>query len=169
MKHLKCDQTRRKLMIVVSKRSLFLVAGLLIAIFASSCNSTTQGTPSASTSNKAQGDHFNAPGNLLISDQFNNRVVEVAPDGHIVWTFGSGNPTLCNPGPNTIIGLNDAERLSGGLTLTVGTGILAGSQSLPKGCVAIWAGCCGRLWPQRVERARLCDPITQPQYHGRRS
>ena len=102
--------------------------------FAASCSATTQATPPASSSNKVPVDRFNAPGNVLISDQFNNRVVEVAPDGHIVWTFGSGNPTLCNPGPSTIIGLNDAERLSGGLTLTVGTGIPAGSQSYPKGC-----------------------------------
>src|SRR5579863_4463085 len=77
---------------------------------------------------------FNKPGNLLISDQFNNRVIEVDRSKNIVWTFGSGNPKLCNPGPGAIIGLNDAERLSGGLTLTVGTGIPAGSASYPKGC-----------------------------------
>ena len=75
--------------------------------FAASCSATTQATPPASSSNKVPVDRFNAPGNVLISDQFNNRVVEVAPDGHIVWTFGSGNPTLCNPGPGTIIGLWD--------------------------------------------------------------
>ena len=117
-------------MMVMGKRFLLSIAGLLIMIVASSCGSSTQTTTSTS-----HGDHFNAPGNLLISDQFNNRVVEVAPDGHIVWTFGSGNSKLCNPGPNTIIGLNDAERLSGGLTLTVGTGIPSGSASFPKGCV----------------------------------
>jgi hypothetical protein len=82
-------------------------------------------------------DGFNRPGNLLISDQFNNRVVEINPaDKQIVWSFGSGNPARCNPGPGTIIGLNDAERLSGGLTLLAGTGIPAGaSPSLPNGCV----------------------------------
>lgn len=115
------------------QRRLFLIAGgLLMLILASGCAGSAQTTtPSASTPS----DHFNASGNILLSDQFNNRVVEVARDGHIVWTFGSGNPTLCNPGPGTVIGLNDAERLSGGLTLTVGTGIPAGSQSYPKGCV----------------------------------
>lgn len=118
-------------MMVARKRSFFLVAGLFIVLIASSCSTGTQTTSSASR----QGDHFNAPGNVLISDQFNNRAVEVAPDGRIVWTFGSGNPTLCNPGPATIIGLNDAERLSGGLTLLAGTGIPAGSASYPKGCV----------------------------------
>jgi outer membrane protein assembly factor BamB len=80
---------------------------------------------------------FNSPGNILISDQFNNRAVEVDPrTKSIVWTFGSGNPALCNPGPGAIIGLNDAERLSDGLTLLAGTGIPAGaSPSLPNGCV----------------------------------
>lgn len=119
---------------VVQKRFFLIAAGLLIAILASSCANSSQTTPTSSSVNTPS-HGFNASGNILISDQFNNRVVEVAADGHIVWTFGSGNPTLCNPGPGTIIGLNDAERLSGGLTLLAGTGIPAGSQSYPKGCV----------------------------------
>src|SRR5579864_2727698 len=118
----------------VRNRSLFVILGLVVTILASSCSGTTQSAPSSSNTSKTPHDHFNAPGNILISDQFNNRVIEVAPDGHIVWTFGSGNPTLCNPGPGAIIGLNDAERLSGGLTLLAGTGIPAGSASYPKGC-----------------------------------
>jgi len=36
---------------------------------------------------------FNRPGNILISDQFNNRVIEVDPAGHIVWSFGWGRMT----------------------------------------------------------------------------
>jgi hypothetical protein len=72
---------------------------------------------------------FNSAGNLLITDQFNNRAVEVNHNsGKIVWSFGSNNPTLCNPGPGAIIGLNDAERLSGGLTLLAGTGIPPGAS-----------------------------------------
>jgi hypothetical protein len=118
---------------VMQKRFILIVAGLLIAMLASSCANSSQTTPTSSSANTPN-HGFNASGNILISDQFNNRVVEVAPDGHIVWTFGSGNPTLCNPGRGTIIGLNDAERLSGGLTLLAGTGIPAGSQSFPKGC-----------------------------------
>ncbi len=114
--------------------SLFVLLGLIVTLLASSCAGATQAAPSHSTSSNVPIDRFNAPGNVLISDQFNNRVVEVARDGHIVWAFGSGNPKLCNPGPGTIIGLNDAERLSGGLTLLAGTGIPAGSQSYPKGC-----------------------------------
>src|SRR5258708_30186244 len=114
----------------VIRRSFLITMGLLIAIVVSSCGGSAQTSQSITPK-----DHFNAPGNILISDQFNNRAVEVAPDGHIVWTFGSGNPKLCNPGPSTIIGLNDAERLSGGLTLMVGTGVPAGSASFPNGCV----------------------------------
>jgi len=79
---------------------------------------------------------FNRPGNLLISDQFNNRAVEVNASKQIVWSFGSGNPSLCNPGPGAIVGLNDAERLSDGLTLLAGTGIPPGASSfMPLGCV----------------------------------
>ena len=36
---------------------------------------------------------FNQPGNILITDQFNNRVIEIAPDGDIVWHFGLGPTT----------------------------------------------------------------------------
>ncbi|MGH2639952.1 MAG: hypothetical protein ACRDF4_11845 [Rhabdochlamydiaceae bacterium] len=68
---------------------------------------------------------FNQPGNVLVTDQFNNRIIEVSPlTKQIVWSFGSGNPSACNPGPHSIIGSNDAERISGGLTVISGTGIL---------------------------------------------
>src|SRR5260370_1096493 len=80
---------------------------------------------------------FNTSGNYLISDQFNNRVIEVDRDTKkIVWSFGSGKSTLCNPGPDAIIGLNDAERLSDGLTLLPGTGIPPNTvPGLANGCV----------------------------------
>ena len=80
---------------------------------------------------------FNAPGNVLISDQINNRVIEVNPcTGDIVWSFGSNDPNTCNAGPGTISGTNWAERLSNGLTLIAGTGIPAGADpALPGGCV----------------------------------
>ena len=82
------------------------------------------------------GGGFNQPGDVLISDQFNNRVIEVNRHKQLVWSFGSGNPSLCNPGPGAIIGLNDAERLGNGLTLLAGTGIPAGADPLlPAGCV----------------------------------
>lgn len=95
-------------------------------------------SPTTGTLNStSQGDAFDKPGNILISDQFNNRVIEVNPvTKDIVWSFGSGNSSLCNPGPGAIIGTNDAERLSNGLTLIAGTGLPPGaSDSMPKGCI----------------------------------
>src|SRR6267143_3013641 len=76
---------------------------------------------------------FNQPGNILITDQFNNRVIEIAPDGNIVWQFGNG------PGDtaaSAIVGTNDAERV-GSLTLMSGTGIPPGATPNCKksGCV----------------------------------
>jgi hypothetical protein len=65
---------------------------------------------------------FNQPGNILITDQFNNRTIEVTRGGKIVWSFGSGGPDQCTAGPGTMIAPNDAERLAGGLTLLTGTG-----------------------------------------------
>ena len=71
----------------------------------------------------AQGDHFNTAGNILISDQFNNRVIEVNPNNHkIVWHFGNGSSTA---GPHSVVGVNDAQRV-GWLTLIAGTGAPAG-------------------------------------------
>jgi hypothetical protein len=61
---------------------------------------------------------FNAPGNILIADQFNNRVVEVDRTHHVVWHFGDGSSVA---GPSSIVGTNDAERV-GDLTLIAGTG-----------------------------------------------
>ena len=94
--------------------------------------------PSRSTSyDRISQDVFNKPGNILISDQFNNRIIEVNPvTKDIVWSFGSGNSSLCNPGPGAIIGTNDAERLSDGLTLIAGTGLPAGASNfMSKGCI----------------------------------
>jgi outer membrane protein assembly factor BamB len=72
------------------------------------------------------------PGNILITDQFNNRVIEIDPAGNIVWRFGNG------PGDtsaNAIVGTNDAERV-GDLTLMSGTGIPPGATTNCRaGCV----------------------------------
>ena len=79
----------------------------------------------------AQSSKFNQPGNILITDQFNNRVIEIDPAGNIVWQFGSGPG---NTTPSAIIGTNDAERV-GDLTLMSGTGIPAGTVThCKKGC-----------------------------------
>jgi len=75
---------------------------------------------------------FNQPGNILITDQFNNRVIEIDRAGNIVWQFGNG------PGDtsaNAIAGTNDAERV-GSLTLMSGTGVPPGATTnCKKGCV----------------------------------
>lgn len=78
---------------------------------------------------------FNRPGNAVIADQFNNRVIEVDLDHDVIWSFGSGNPHLCNPGPNTIIAPNDEERV-GPYTLMAGTGVPPNTiPEMPAGCV----------------------------------
>jgi len=77
-------------------------------------------------------DGFNTPGNILIADQFNNRIIEI--DGHkVVWQFGNGSSV---PGPHAVVGPNDAERI-GSLTLIAGTGTPAGADpscTNPAGC-----------------------------------
>ena len=65
---------------------------------------------------------FNRPGNVLIADQFNNRVIEVTPAGEIVWSFGLGPDDFSARSP---IGVNDAQRV-GPFTLLAGTGTPAG-------------------------------------------
>jgi hypothetical protein len=62
--------------------------------------------------------HFNQPGDILIADQFNNRVIEIDPSGKIIWTFGLGPTNFSDRG---IIGVNDAQRV-GPFTLMAGTG-----------------------------------------------
>jgi len=70
---------------------------------------------------------FNQKGNVLITDQFNNRIIEVNPlTKAIVWSFGSGNPLVCSAGPHTESGSNDAERVGNGYTIISGTGVPAG-------------------------------------------
>ena len=72
-------------------------------------------------------------GNILITDQFNNRVIEIDPAGNIVWQFGNGPH---DASANAIAGTNDAERV-GTLTLISGTGVPAGTTTSCKksGCV----------------------------------
>ena len=62
---------------------------------------------------------FNRAGNILIADQFNNRVIETDPGGHIVWSFGRGPNDFT---PHSIIGCNDAQRVGDFFTLMAGTG-----------------------------------------------
>ena len=84
----------------------------------------------------SDGDHggrpaFNRRGNVLISDQFNNRVIEITPKGDIVWQYGIGPNDVSALSP---IGVNDAQRV-GDNTLLCGTGAPAGTEpNCPGGC-----------------------------------
>jgi len=75
----------------------------------------------------ADDSEFNEPGNYLIADQFNNRVIEVDRNGNIVWQFGRGPEDFS---PVSIIGTNDAQRV-GDLTLMAGTGTPGGQPEAP--------------------------------------
>jgi hypothetical protein len=80
----------------------------------------------------ADDDHFNKKGNILISDQFNNRVIEVRPSGKIIWQFGLGPNDASE---SSILGVNDAQRV-GEFTLMAGTGIPPGVDPIFPGGVA---------------------------------
>jgi hypothetical protein len=77
-------------------------------------------------------EHYNKKGNILIADQFNNRVLEVDPaTNNIVWSFGDGSSTA---GPTSVVAPNDFQRV-GALSLVAGTGAPAGSEpTCPSGC-----------------------------------
>jgi len=92
---------------------------------------------------QAQGNHFNTDGNIVIADQFNNRVIEVNPKNHkVVWHFGNGSSVA---GPHSVVAPNDAERI-GPFTLIAGTGAPAGSEN----------GC--QQQPCQDNRVMLVDP-----------
>jgi hypothetical protein len=86
---------------------------------------------------------FNNPGNILIADQFNNRVIEIDRQGQIVWSFGRGPRDFS---AKSIVGVNDTERV-GRDTLMAGTGIPAGVDAFCKNA----AGCADN-------RVMLVDP-----------
>jgi outer membrane protein assembly factor BamB len=67
---------------------------------------------------------FNHPGDVLIADQFNNRIVEVNGQHQVVWQFGNGSNVA---GPHSIVGPNDVERI-GPSTLISGTGTPPGAD-----------------------------------------
>src|SRR5882762_1654335 len=124
------QQSTREFPRVYSLKKAF-VALLLIVLAVSSVASYNILPAQAKT--VTSNSKFNQPGNILITDQFNNRVIEIAPDGSIVWQFGNG------PGDtaaSAIVGTNDAERV-GSLTLMSGTGIPPGATPNCKksGCV----------------------------------
>ena len=122
---------------MLAKRHILSFLLLVLAVVSLSGMTFSYIVSSSRVAHASGSSGFNTPGNYLITDQFNNRVIEVdRSTKKIVWSFGSGQSTLCNPGPGTIIGLNDAERLSNGLTLLAGTGIPPNTvPGLTNGCV----------------------------------
>jgi hypothetical protein len=99
------------------------MAGVLTGTVAGA-SATGHATSSAAA---ALSPEFNQPGNILIADQFNNRVIEVDPAGNIVWQFGKGPNDFS---PQSIIGTNDAQRV-GPFTLMAGTGTPPGTANAP--------------------------------------
>ena len=102
-------RTRRRAALAAAALSL---AGLATPAVASA------GGRAAGSAFPALSPEFNRPGDILIADQFNNRVIEVDRAGHIVWQFGNGPNDFSG---QSIIGENDAQRV-GPFTLISGTG-----------------------------------------------
>jgi hypothetical protein len=109
-----------------------LFVALLLIVLATASVTVYGITPVRAAVGSTTSSGFNQPGNILITDQFNNRVIEIDRAGNIVWQFGNG------PGDtsaNAIAGTNDAERV-GNLTLMSGTGVPPGATTnCKKGCV----------------------------------
>src|ERR1700687_4573009 len=71
-------------------------------------------------------DHYNKRGNILIADQFNNRVLEVNPKtNEIIWSFGDGSSKA---GLTSVVAPNDFQRV-GDVNLVAGTGAPPGSET----------------------------------------
>jgi len=98
----------------VQPRSALRLAMLAVAILAILASSATSARAASAAPSR-----FNHPGNILIADQFNNRVIEIDPQGNVVFQFGKGPNDLSAA---SIVGCNDAERV-GRFTLMAGTGI----------------------------------------------
>jgi outer membrane protein assembly factor BamB len=77
-------------------------------------------------------DYYNRKGNILIADQFNNRVLEVdAQTNAVIWSFGDGSWVS---GPTSVVAPNDFQRV-GNLSLVAGTGAPPGGEpNCPNGC-----------------------------------
>ncbi len=102
--------------------ALAIVAAVALLTWAAVAVSAGAAVPPQST--------FNRPGNVLIADQFNNRVIEVAQNGRIVWHFGNGSDVA---GTHSVVAPNDTQRLPGGLTLIAGSGAPPGAPGYPAG------------------------------------
>jgi hypothetical protein len=113
------------------RRRRWLPVAVAVPLLAAGASSAV--IVSAGAAGSAEGS-FNQPGNVLIADQFNNRVVELDAENDIVWHFGVGPNDVS---ARSIVGVNDAQRV-GDLTLMAGTGVPAASPpfepNCPNGC-----------------------------------
>jgi hypothetical protein len=121
----------RELRPLVGRIARVLTAGVLFG----GCGPSASSPEDPAVGSSALGSHspggFDRHGHLLISDQFNNRVIEIDRSGGIVWQFGLG-PT--DVSARSIVGVNDAQRV-GSRTLMAGTGAPAGTEpACPNGC-----------------------------------
>jgi hypothetical protein len=124
-----CDRSQEKESTVSRRISFILFALAGVACGAGPEVSSSRGLAGGKAD--GVGSQFNQPGNILISDQFNNRVIEINPKGEIVWSFGAGPNDVT---AKSLIGVNDAQRV-GDLTLAGGTGAPPGTEPLcPSGC-----------------------------------
>jgi outer membrane protein assembly factor BamB len=106
--------------------TLILTTCSLTAVLAAASPALAAGGKAASP-----GAAYNEPGDILISDQFNNRVIEIDRKGNIVWSFGLGPNDVS---ANSPVGVNDALRVKN-KTLVSGTGAPPGTEPLcPSGC-----------------------------------
>jgi hypothetical protein len=88
-------------------------------------NQTVAGDPNQVVVHDPNAGQFNKPGNILIADRLNHRVIEVDRDTHeIVWQFGDGNSVA---GPKSVVAPSDAERV-GEWTLICGASVSTGTD-----------------------------------------
>ena len=134
-----------------------LVSGAALAVLALSlaglagageASATGRAASSALT---ALSPEFNRPGNILIADQFNNRVIEVDRDRPHRLAVRQRVPTTS--ARHSIVGANDAERV-GPFTLMAGTGDppVRPGRRRPATCAPTWptaAPTTGSSWSTR--------------------
>jgi hypothetical protein len=114
-------------LLAASLSTTFLVVGCS----AETPSSSDDGILAESATSDLSGGRFNHRGDVLIADQYNNRVIELDGARNIVWSFGDGSSTA---GPTSIVAPNDAERI-GTYTLIAATGAPAGAEpTCTSGC-----------------------------------
>lgn len=110
------------------RKQSFTASASLAALIAVATMASAKAAPLASHHPDRE---FNRPGNILIADQFNNRVIEINHQGRIVWQFGDESSVA---GPTSIVAPNDAQRVED-LTLISATGAPPGAEpSCSAGC-----------------------------------